>query len=310
MKEEEQEPLFFQAEDARSAMISSLRDGEAEGITTHIPVIDSVFRFRKTEFTIVTGYSNQGKSQMLNYLTLIKALQDGWKIASYSPENLPPHYFFSEPAATMIGKSPVKGGRFPMSVSEYQHAISIINDKFYLINMKQKEATIEAILERFKQIHEMVGLDCCIIDPYLKVNMGNMEGAREDLKAGHITGMITEFCRNLGVSVFMVMHLVSPQISQQTGNYEVPTLFKLRGGSAYSDGADNVISIYRPKMPTDYKDQSLVFSSLKIKRQRLVAVPGSVSMMYNRDTFNYTDQYGTNLFNFSKFIEPVDNALF
>lgn len=304
-----EEKIFQTSEDARGKMIHALKFGEEHGSTTHVPTIDSVWKWRMTELTLVTGYNNQGKSQLLQYLTLIKCIKDGYKACFYSPEGAPIEYFYGDFASMLTGKSTLRNGRNPLSQSEYNDAISLLNNKIFFINIKQAEATIENVLEKFRIAHLEHGCNVFVIDPILKINRQAMDG-REDLFAGHITGMLTEFARKYKVALFMVMHQLGAQINPSTMTYNAPDQFKIKGGSGWGDGSDNVLSVHRPMMPADFKDTTVVFSSLKIKKQRLVAIPGKVEFKYDRDTGNYTDGNNRPLFDFSPYLVLPDQQLF
>lgn len=304
-----EDKIFQTSGDAKSKMIHALKYGEEHASTTHIPLIDTVWRWRATELTLVTGYNNQGKSQLLQYLTLIKCIKDGYKAAFYSPEGAPIEYFFGDFASMLTGKSTLRNGRNPLTQDEYHNAINLLDDKIFFINLKQQEATIENILEKFRIAHLEHGCNVFVIDPILKVNRSNMD-SREDLYAGTITGLLTEFARQYKVCMFMVMHQLGAQIDPKSYCYMPPDGFRIKGGSGWADGTDNVLSVYRPNMPLDFKDSSVVFSSLKIKKQRLVAIPGKVNFNYDRDTGNYVNEGGRPLFDFSPYLNIPDQQLF
>jgi hypothetical protein len=104
------------------------------------------------------------------------------------------------------------------------------------------------------------------------------------------------------VELIMVLHQLTPKI-QENGKYAKPDKYSIKGGGNYSDSSDNVLFMQRPEAPHDNNDTLVRFGSLKIKKQRLVAIPQEVMFRFNRKTNRYVDESsGLDLFDF-------DNAL-
>jgi hypothetical protein len=98
----------------KESMLNAFRKGKESGSKTYLKEIDSVtingsqnkmWSWRLGEFNIWTGYNNEGKSQFLIFLCVLKAINEGWKFAFFSPENYPPDEFFDDIIHTVTGKS-------------------------------------------------------------------------------------------------------------------------------------------------------------------------------------------------------------
>ena len=56
------------------------------GETSHIKGLDENFRWRKGYLYCFSGYPQSGKSEILNYLSILRAYHYGDKVMMYSPE--------------------------------------------------------------------------------------------------------------------------------------------------------------------------------------------------------------------------------
>ena len=75
--------------------------------TTHIPIYDRQYKWKRGYQTAWTGYSAEGKSTWLYFLLLIKLLKNPKaKLAVFSPENFPRNRLVKDWVKTIIGKDP------------------------------------------------------------------------------------------------------------------------------------------------------------------------------------------------------------
>src|SRR4051812_38019275 len=91
--------------DVKDEMLYRLRNGLEKGSTTHISDIDNCWKWRRNEFNVITGYSNEGKSAFFRFLMIIKAITDGWKFVISAPEDWPASEFFDDCISTLVGQS-------------------------------------------------------------------------------------------------------------------------------------------------------------------------------------------------------------
>ena len=61
-------------------------NGYPLGETSHIKKLDENFKWRKGFLFCCSGYPQSGKSEIMNYLLLLRAINDNDKICMYSPE--------------------------------------------------------------------------------------------------------------------------------------------------------------------------------------------------------------------------------
>jgi len=72
----------------RDSMLQNFRKGKEAGSKTYVRDLDQIssggiqnkmWSWKAGEFNLWTGYNNEGKSQFLIFLCVLKAINEGWK---------------------------------------------------------------------------------------------------------------------------------------------------------------------------------------------------------------------------------------
>jgi hypothetical protein len=285
-------------EDVLEEMIEDMKKGSMKGSTTHIPLIDEAWKWRETEFTLFTGNNNDGKSLFLRYLALIKGIKDGWETAIYAPEDWPAKTFFDELVFTASGYPTDKDNPNYIGEENYRRVAKQIQRYFSFVSMRPPKNTIENVLKAFIPVIEQRGAKICIVDPLVKITRPKDFVNNDAQFAAYVASLCTDFARRYSVELILVLHQLTPKI-QENGKYAKPDKYSIKGGGNYSDSADNVLFMQRPEAPRDNNDTLVRFGSLKIKKQRLVAIPQEVMFRFNRKSNRYVDETsGLDLFDF------------
>ena len=295
---------IYTPDNCYSRMYEEYEKGKVKGTTTYSKELDSYWTWRLQEFNIWTGYANEGKSLFLKQLCLIKALEEGRKFIFCSPEDYPPEEFFDDMIHTIAGGSTDKDRDGYIPPKLYNKAFDLIKNNFIFLYIKPPFNTIENFLKQMQNIidaspGEIYG---CIIDPILKFTPSKEAPERDDRYAGYIGTLLVDFARRNNVSLHMVMHQNTPKPLEGTGLYPKPNMYNVKGGGSWNDGADNLVFIQRPNYAKDKISDEVLFGSQKIKKQKLVGVPGEMKLRFNRKTNRYVKSDNSDLFNFDKFL--------
>ena len=304
------EKEIFTPETEYDEMIYDLVNGKLKGTTTYMGTkddIDILWKWRNGEVNLLTGYANEGKSEFLKQKCLIKALEENRHFIFYSPEDYPASEFFDGMIHTLSGKSTDKTIPNCISVEEYNYYYALIKDKFHFVYIKSPYNTIEQIEKTFRDIEdydkEIYGV---IIDPYIKMSRSKFAPDRDDLYGAYIMNILGDYCRKQRVNGFLVMHQQTP-VKTASGLYPKPDKYNIKSGGTFADTADNVLSIYRPQYAKNKIDPQVIFSSLKIKKQKLVGIPDDFPMAFDRITNRYCYPNTTlPLYNWNKW-KPTQN---
>lgn len=272
-------------EDLWEEMLRTKRNGKVRGTTTYINKLDAHFTHRKGEVTLWTGYNNEGKSAFLLYLAILKAKNEAYRYGIFSPENMPIADFYDDLIHSYIGKTTDPFYTGVMTDDEYTDGASFINNHFFVID-PDESYTIDTILDKAKYLIKRYGINSLIIDPYNQIEHQMERGEREDLYISRFMTKLKKFAVVYDISIHLVAHQVTP-IVQSGQDYPQPDQYKIKGGGTFSDKADNVIIIWRP-FRRSIPDSSLVKIMIsKIKKQRLVGLPGDIDMFYSRSKAQY-----------------------
>lgn len=269
------------------SMIHTFRNGKERGTSTYWKVIDEHFTWRPSEVNIWTGYQNEGKSTFLESLCVLKSFFEGWKWAVFSPENTPINDFYDNLIEMYIGKSsdPLYKSN-QMSESDYLEGAEFIKNHFFVIYPEDNFQFDNVLLKAEYLIHKH-GVRGFIIDPYNTVEHKMERGEREDLYISRFMSTLKKFAVKNAISVNLVAHQLTPQKDTQ-GRYLRPDTNRIKGGGTFADKADNVMFVWRPDRAIDFSSTDVTFGSQKIKKQKLVGIPGDVPNIYfNRKTNRY-----------------------
>lgn len=290
--------------DQKETMLQMFRKGKEAGSKTYLRDMDEIqangfknkmWSWRLGEFNIWTGYNNEGKSQFLIFLCVLKAINEGWKFAFFSPENYPPDEFFDDIIHTVTGKSTDKHYKnFDLSEREYLEAFEKVKDHFYFVypeKDKMPDFRIEMIEGVFEYLVWEKGVKAVIVDPYIKIRHEMTPGEPEHLYASRFMMDRINFTRKNNVSYHLVMHQTTPR-KEKDGNYPPPNLYSIKGGGTFADSTDNSISVWRPNRATDPNDTLVSIRTDKIKKQKLVGVPFEIHLEFNRKRNRYTSRDG------------------
>lgn len=292
---------IFRPEHVKDLMIHNLRNGKVKGTTTYNSQLDQCWTWRQQEANIWTGYANEGKSLYLKQMALIKGLNERKKFIFCSPEDYPADEFYDDLIHTLVGKTTDKDYGVDRVISEelYLKAYEMIKDIFVFLYIEPPHNSIRSVLEEFKRICKNEEIYGCVIDPLLKfARPKEMADSRDDIYASYIGSICVDFARQTNTSFHLVMHQVTPTLEKDTKKYQEPSMYRIKGGGSWSDGFDNILSVWRPHYASDKLDTEVQFSSQKIKKQKLTGIPQKFAMSFDRKSNRYKDTNGNDLFDF------------
>ncbi len=280
-------------DNVRESMLLSFKTGKSQGETTHFPLIDKHFKWKRGELTLMHGVMNQGKSTMIMQLCLMKAVFCNYKYVFFSPEQDPPDDFYDDLIHMYIGQTTQHGFSNQMTEEQYIKGMDFIKDHFYYIYPENESPTPDYINSRFIEVIKKHKVDGCIIDPYNQLdNDIKKNGGREDLYLSSFLSKQKKLAQVHQIFMIIITHPKGTLTKNNTGNYEKPDIYDLSGGSMWSNKCDNVLCTYRPFYSSDYERRDVQFTSQKIKKQKLCGTPGTVELIFKRNQMRYYEMNG------------------
>lgn len=281
----------YYLDDVSDKLWDMYHNGLPLGETTYVPSIDKHWKWRPTEITIGTGYNNEGKSTLLDInLPILKAMMDGWKTGLFVPENFPAEEFYEEVIHTYIGKTTDKDKpMFRMTKEEYARGMEFARKHFFLIYLDEN-ATIDRLFERFDYLVRKEGIRIAVFDPYNQIEHLYQKGETIDLYVSRFMGKLKRWTVSRKLCTILVAHQNPPDRRAANGkDYPQPDIYKIKNGGTFADKADNVIWLWRPLRVSDEGAAVVTFGAGKIKKKKLVGIPGQCDLLYDWRTNGYQD---------------------
>lgn len=196
-------------------------------------------RIRPGEFTVVSGYSGHGKTQMLNHL-MIHLAALGAKIFDASLEVTP-----SKTLQMMTRSALAK--RTPDSKAELEACINWLNESMYFydyVGIASKSKLLEAMTYARKRY----GIDIFVIDSLFKCGI-----AGEDYNGQRLfMDELTSFARHTGAHVILVAHARKAENEDK-----VPSKTDIAGSQDINNAAFNVLIVWRNKLKQRKYDEAI-----------------------------------------------------
>lgn len=260
-------------------------NGVPKGISTGIASddetspLDEIYRVMEGMFTIISGVTNYGKSELVDEMVRCMIQKFGWKFAFYTPENSPLPLHMMKIAEKYIGKPYDRTRNGFMSRDEAVEAAEWMKDNFFYINPRNTIYTIDEILAKAEILVYRNGIQGLIIDPwnYVRKDFG---GLREDQYINECMQKIGVFCKKTRVHVWLTVHPRTLR-KDKDGKIELPSVMDLSGGSKFGDNCDFFFVVHRDPKEAFVTGIHTVSVHVQKSRYRYAAQQGAVSMEWN-----------------------------
>lgn len=270
----------------KDAMKENFRVGKVRGETTGFPELDPYFSWKLGEVTCVTGWPQSGKTTLMLFMMMWKAVQSGWKSCIFCPENMgvdrklrtSPDDIFDELIESYVGKPINQQMNGCMTIEEYEKAIEFLKEFFYVV-YPEEDHTIDCVTEYQRHICMKYKCKFVFSDPFNSFD--NDFKDREDQFIRRYLLKRNKFAKIHGVCDITSVHPSGKSVINDNV-LDHPTQWSLAGGNMWNNKCDNILSINRPYYPQDPKTEFVEFHSLKIKKQKLVGYPGVVPAKFVR----------------------------
>ena len=142
-------------------------NGYPLGETSHIKKLDENIKWRKGFLFCCSGYPQSGKSEIMNYLLLLRAINDNDKICMYSPET-DTYELISNLARAYLGKNVDKAFPDMCTEKEWFKALDFLDDHFIFLENKDQMPSIKTLIKTYIKLSKK-GFNCFLIDPFNNV---------------------------------------------------------------------------------------------------------------------------------------------
>jgi hypothetical protein len=242
--------------------IGKLRDVRSgkikEGLKLGVPQIDEWMRFKPSDFTIVVGHANVGKTSVVMYLMLLYTLKHDLKWLIFSSEN---------------------------DTDSFNERVKWVNERFKFIDTN-KLYTSKELMELAQHVKNAWSYDGFMIDPY-----NSLIKDRNVLKgiSGHeydyeVTSEMRIFCKRNNVSIWLNTHAATEALRKKHpqghpyAEHPIPPMASdVEGGGKFVNRCDNMMSIHRyVSHPSDW-----MYTHIHIKKVKNIDTGGRPTPLDN-----------------------------
>lgn len=257
-------------------------DGREGGTNTGWHNVDELYTVRPGEVTVVTGIPSHGKSELIDALMVNIAMEQGWRFATFSPENHPIELHCSKLQQKFIGKPFSKSYNGYMSPAEFDKSKDFLREHFYFVAPDDNELTVDKILEKAKVCVQRYGIKGFSIDPWNEIDHTRPPGQTETDYISIALSKIRRFARTYKVHVWVIAH--PTKLPKETnGKYACPTPYDIAGSANFRNKADNCIAVYRDLLD----DNKAVEIHIQKIRFREIGKVGVVELYYQVNSGRY-----------------------
>lgn len=237
-------------------------DGFEPGLSIGVEEVDQLFTLKSPLVAFVTGIPSSGKSTWIRWylVELIKNNIDlGIKIAMFTPENRPVAREYAKIAEALTGQPLNKSMRNAMSDAQIEKTMRWIQKHVYIIapdkynyesfNGQVKNGghnTIDSIQQYLIYLKKTENIFCYVIDAWNKIEHEQPRHQTETQFISQQLDRLIDFNKYWDMAGIVIVH---PKKIEQTsdGNYKMPSLYDIKGSSAWYEKADYGIVVHRYK---------------------------------------------------------------
>ncbi len=252
---------------------------------TGISELDELMSIALGSMTVFSGYSNMGKSTVLNTI-LAHALDVNVPICLASFETMPKPIMRDGLAKALLGCSDDEYHSHP----EKPKALAHIEDMVTIISNAHDddaEIDLEAYLELIRIAVVRDGAKIVILDPWNELEHKRNRDETETDYIGRAIRQLKRFARRFNVSLWVVAHPSKPQ----KGSVGKPGLYDISGSANWANKADYGLIYHRPDKTKNAGTLTVVKVRMGLPG-RCGEIPVSLNSMTSRIQY---DQFAANI---------------
>lgn len=237
-------------------------DGFVPGYKCGVPEIDKLYTVKPKHIEFITGVPGSGKSVYIRWYIqeLIKNNQElNMKWALFTPENRPVSREYAKIAEALTGQFVKKGYRNSMSDELYKDTMRFIEKHFIIISPDRMNfekwnqqtdgsnaKTLEGILKYLEYLKKTENIFGYVIDAWNKIEHEQPKYMTETAFISQQLDYLIDFQDYWDLHGIIIVH--PKKIENVGNNYKMPSLYDIKGSSAWKEKADIGIIAHRYKM--------------------------------------------------------------
>ncbi len=244
------------------------KKGLQKGFTCGEKTVDEHISLQGKRLTVVTGIPGDGKSTWVRWYLVEQCRTNlAMKWGMFSPESRPPQREYLKLMEVFSGRRGTEERVNPMTAEQLKAAEFWIAQRFILVNPTRKSyqnltgdenAThngLDNILQYMLYLKQTQGIFGFIIDAWNKIDHDLPKGMQEEKFISKQLDKVLDFLELHDLHAIIIAHPTKIETGRG-GNNRMPTLYDIKGSSAWNEKADIGIVVYRKKYKkTNKKDE-------------------------------------------------------
>ena len=276
IEQAEEVPLegIFTAEDCRDDLRSLYENGLQRGADTGWDNFDENCTFEPRRLLVMTGRPGDGKSEFTDELVLRLCLRHEWKIAFFSPENMPIAYHLHKLAEKLTGHRFTPGPG--MTEAVYGQAVGWLDRNVSHILPDDGSYGIDHILEKARQVVRRKGVRILVIDPMNRLEQRLEPGQTEMDYITDTLNKLGRFATRNQCLVILVAHPRKVNRNEKDGTRRRVEMNDINGSANFANMSDFCLVVDR----NDTKQIATIYIE-KVRFKHLGSAHTEAKFVYN-----------------------------
>lgn len=234
----------FTAADLHGDLLALFDNGFGPGADTGWKEMDDICTYERGRFAVVTGMPGAGKSEWLDELVLRLCLRHQWKIAFFSPENIPIVYHHRKLIEKLTAHRFQRS--YGMSEGLMMQAEEFLTENVSHISLKGN-VTPERVLGKARELVVRRGCRILVLDPLNRFDHAPQPGQTETQYLSNLLNKFTEFAVQYNCLVILVAHPRKMNRNPVTNSTPRVEMYDINGSADFYNKADYGIVVERDK---------------------------------------------------------------
>lgn len=245
--------------DVRPYLDQLSNKGFEKGYITNKKEYDELISVKRKLLMGITGIPGQGKSAVSrDYLVNLCKTNSWMKFALFTPESRPPQREYAKLTEVYMGKSHWEYHPNAMNRAEKDHGYNWVSSRFVIVNPTTKNyenlssdknsrpQSLINLLYYFKHLKNSLGIFGFVIDAWNKIDHFQPQGISETNFVSKQLDYILDFLDLEDLFGLIIAHPTKMERARG-GNYKMPSLYDIKGSSAWNEKLDIGAIAYRKK---------------------------------------------------------------
>jgi len=256
---------MIRLQDVRPYLDKLHEKGFERGYLCGHPEVDELISIQRKRMMVLTGIPGSGKSSWGRWFLVEQCKNNSFmKFALYTPESRPPEREYAK-ISELYGKKPLyQYHPNKMNDAEREGAYNWTQSRFFITNpdtrnfeslSNDKNATAKSLsnmLGYFRHMKNAYGVFGFVIDAWNKIEHEQPTGLSETNFISKQLDRVLDFLDLNDMFGLVIAHPTKMEKSRG-GNYKMPSLYDIKGSSAWYEKADIGAIIYRKKYKNSMK---------------------------------------------------------